>query len=98
VAANSFPGFTSIELYSAMAALSACDIAQAREALGRATYGGQTRGTSLAALELSLRADESSERSAAAAHVARLRARPDSRDDPWVAAIVDDIDVRCPAP
>ena len=98
VAANSFPGFTSIELYRAMAALSACDIAQAREALGRATYGGQTRGTSLAALELSLRADEPSERSAAAAHVARLGARPDSRDDPWVAAIVEEIDVRCPAP
>ncbi|MBW2685768.1 MAG: hypothetical protein JRE19_07600 [Deltaproteobacteria bacterium] len=98
VAASSFPGFTSIELYRAMAALSACDISEAREALGRAVYGGQTRGTSLAALELSLRAGAPSERSAAAAHVARLSARPDSRDDPWVAAIVDDIDVHCPAP
>jgi len=98
VAANSYPGFTSIELYRAMAALSACDISEARAALGRAAYGGQTRGTSLAMLELSLRAGESGERSAAAAHAARLSARPESRDDPWVAAIADDIDVRCVAP
>jgi hypothetical protein len=98
VAARSFPGFTSIELYRAMAALSACDISEAQEALGRAVYGGQTRGTSLVALELSLRAGAPTERSTAAAHVARLSARPESRDDPWVAAIVSDIDVRCVAP
>jgi hypothetical protein len=98
VAADCYPGFTSIELYRAMAALAACDIAEAREALGRAVYGGQTRGTSLAALELSLRAGEASERSAAVAHAARLNARPESRDDPWVAAIAEDVDVRCPAP
>jgi hypothetical protein len=98
VAADSYPGFTAIELYRAMAALAACDIAEAREALGRAVYGGQTRGTSLAALELSLRAGEASERSAAVAHAARLNARPESRDDPWVAAIAEDVDVRCPAP
>jgi hypothetical protein len=98
VPANTYPGFTAIELYRAMAALSACDISEARAALGRAAYGGQTRGTSLVALELSLRAGEASERAAAAAQVERLNAHPESRDDPWVAAIVDDIDVRCPAP
>ena len=98
VAANSYPGFTTIEIYRAMAALAACDIAEAREALGRAVYGGQTRGTSLAAVELSLRAGEASERSAAVAHVARLNARPESRDDPWVVAIAGDVDVRCAPP
>jgi hypothetical protein len=98
VAANSYPGFTAIELYRAMAALSACDTAEARRALGRAAYGGQTRGTSLVALELSLRAGEGPERSAAVAHAERLRVHPEIRDDPWVAAIVSDVDVRCPAP
>ena len=98
VAANSYPGFTAIELYRAMAALSACDTAEARDALGRAVYGGQTRGTSLVSLELSLRAGEATERSAAVAHTARLEAGRESRDDPWVAAIAQDIDVRCPAP
>ena len=98
VAANSYPGFTAIELYRAMAALSACDIAEARDALGRAAYGGQTRGTSLVSLELFLRAGEATERSAAATHTARLEAGPQTRDDPWVAAIAQDIDVRCPAP
>jgi hypothetical protein len=98
VAADRYPGFTAIELYRALAALASCDIAEAREALGRAVYGGQTRGTSLAALELSLRAGEASERSAAVAHAVRLNARPESRDDPWVAAIAEDVDVRCSAP
>lgn len=98
VAANAYPGFTSIELFRAMAAMSACDITEAREALGRAVYGGPTRGTSLAALELSLRAGDESERAAAAAHASRLSSRPESRDDPWVAAIAEDIGVRCPAP
>lgn len=98
VAANAYPGFTAIELYRAMAAMSACDIVEARQALGRAVYGGQTRGTSLAALELSLRAGDESERAAAAAHASRLSTRPETRDDPWVAAIAEDLDVRCQAP
>ncbi|MDH4283284.1 MAG: hypothetical protein OEV36_11570, partial [Myxococcales bacterium] len=98
VPAARFPGFTAIELYRAMAALSACDVLEAREALGRAVYGGETRGTSLVALELSLRAGPPEERSAAAAQLARLQAHPQSRDDPWVAAIAADVDVRCPAP
>jgi hypothetical protein len=98
VAANAYPGFTAIELVRGMAAMSACDIVEAREAFGRAVYGGQTRGTALAALELSLRAGDESERAAAAGHASRLSSRPESRDDPWVAAIAEDIDVRCPAP
>jgi hypothetical protein len=98
VAANAYPGFTAIELYRAMAAMSACDIIEAREALGRAVYGGQTRGTSLVGLELSLRAGDESERTAAAAHASRLSARPETRDDPWVAAIAADVDIRCQAP
>lgn len=98
VAAESFPGFTTIELYRAMAALSACEIAAARDALGRAAYTGQTRETSLVGLELSLRAGEASERSAAVAYLHSLQSQPATRDDPWVAAIAADIDIRCPAP
>ncbi len=96
--AHRYPGFTTIELYRAMAALSACDVREARAALGRAAYGGQTRGTSLVALEISLRAGEASERSAAVAQVGRLSVHPESRDDPWVVAVAADIDTRCPAP
>jgi hypothetical protein len=98
VAANAYPGFTAIELYRAMAALSACDVAEARQALGRSVYGGQTRATSLVGLEVSLRAGGASERAAAAARVEHLNANPGSPGDPWFAAIAGDIDVRCPAP
>jgi hypothetical protein len=98
IAADRYPGFTAIELYRALAALSACDVAHAREALGRALYGGQTRATSLTALEVSLRAGSASERAAALDHAARLQARPESRDDAWVGAIAVDVDVRCPVP
>jgi hypothetical protein len=98
VAANAYPGFTAIELYRAMAALSACDVAEARQALGRSVYGGQTRATSLVGLELSLRAGGASEQAAAAARVEHLNASPGSRGDPWFAAIADDVDARCPAP
>jgi hypothetical protein len=96
VPANAFPGFTAIELYRAMAALSACDIGEAREALGRALYSGQTRDASLVALELSLRGGGRSERSAAVAHLQRLSAHPESRNDPWVIAIARDVETRCP--
>ncbi len=98
VPAATYPGFTTIELYRAMAALSACDIPAAREALGRAVYAGQTRETSLVALELSLRAGGASQRSEAVAHLEHLRAQPETRVDPWVEAIGRDIDVRCPVP
>ncbi|MGB8329993.1 MAG: hypothetical protein WCE62_07680 [Polyangiales bacterium] len=96
--AQSYPGFSTIELYRAMAALSACDIAAARNALGRAMYGGQTRESSLVGLELALRAGGAAERTAAVAHLNRLASQVETRDDPWVAAIVRDIDARCAAP
>jgi hypothetical protein len=98
VPASSYPGFTSIELHRAMAALSACDIEEARIALGRARYGGQTRETSLLGLELALRAGNAAERSAAMAHLDRLRADPQSRNDPWVIAMAEDDADRCVAP
>jgi hypothetical protein len=98
VPASSYPGFTSIELYRAMAALSACDIEEARVALGRARYGGQTRETSLLGLELGLRAGNAAERSEAMAHLEQLQAHPQSRNDPWVLAIAEDKADRCAAP
>ena len=96
VVANSLPGFTTVELFRSMAAASACDVPQARLALARATHREQTRGTTLAGIELALRSGETTERAAAIAHLQRLKTHPESRDDPWVAAIANDIDVRCP--
>jgi len=96
VAAQRFPGFTTIELYRAMAALAACDLSKARGALGRATYAGQTRGTSLVGLELSLRGGDSPQRTDAKAHLEQLLGAPESHADPWVRAIAADVAVRCP--
>lgn len=99
VPAERYPGFTSIELFRGMAALSACDLTEARQALGRAIYGGgHTRETSLLAVEISLRAGNEPERRAAAAQLARLRAHPKSRDDPWVVAIAENVGARCVSP
>ncbi|MDH3485783.1 MAG: tetratricopeptide repeat protein [Myxococcales bacterium] len=95
-AANVYPGFTSIELFRAMAALSACDIDEAREALDRARLAGQTRGTVLVALELALRAGRDAGREAAIEHLTRLRAQPQTKNDPWVTALATETDVRCP--
>ncbi len=95
-AAELYPGFTSIELYRAMAAIAACDEPQAREALGRAEYAGETRESALASVELALRMGPDSQRSAAKAHVQRLLARSGSASDPWVIAIGLDLDSRCP--
>jgi hypothetical protein len=95
-AAERFPGFTAIELYRAMAALAACDVPQARGALGRATYAGQTRESSLVGLELSLRGGDSAERTEGKALLAQLLEAPESRTDPWVRAIAADVAVRCP--
>ncbi|MFZ1865994.1 MAG: hypothetical protein WAU39_17365 [Polyangiales bacterium] len=97
IPAHRYPGFTTIELYEAMAALAACDVAVARRAVGRAMYGGQTRETSLVLLEISLRAGGEQERRAAVAQLKRLRMHPESRDDPWVAAIARDLALRCPS-
>jgi len=95
-AAEVYPGFTSIELYRAMAALAACEESQSREALGRAAYSGETRSTALVAVELALRTGEESQRAAATAHVVRLSKQQETARDPWVAAILRDLDTRCP--
>jgi len=95
-AAEIYRGFTSIELYRAMAATAACDETEAREALGWAAYSGETRETSLAAVELALRTGDEPQRAAAKAHVARLSEHPDGAADPWVAAISRDLETHCP--
>ena len=95
-AAEVYPGFTSIELYRAMSALAACDVTEAREALGRAAHTGETRETSLLAVELALRTGDDAVRAAAEAHLARLSAHPESAGDPWVSAIAQDVATRCP--
>jgi hypothetical protein len=91
-----YPGFTAIELFRAMAAMAACDEAEAREALDWAKYSGDTRGTSLVALELALRMGDEPERAAAAAKVAELSASQEGARDPWVSAIARDLESRCP--
>jgi hypothetical protein len=95
-AAEVYPGFTSIELYRAMAAMAACDELEAREALDWAAYSGESRGTSLVAAELALRTGDESQRAAAAARIVRLSEHPQSARDPWVAAISRDLQTRCP--
>jgi hypothetical protein len=95
-AADIYPGFTWIELYRAMAAMAACDEAEAREALDWAAYAGESRDTSLVAVELALRTGDESERAAAKAHIARMLDHDESARDPWVAAIARDLEARCP--
>lgn len=96
VPARRYPGFTTIELFRAMAALSACDVSKAREAAGRAMVGGQTRETSLVLLEIELRAGPEPRRVAAMEQLDRLRMNPESRDDPWVVALTRNLAERCP--
>jgi len=98
VPARRYPGFTTVELYRAMAASSACDLGKAKDALGRALYSGQTRGTALVGLELSLRGGDERQRSSASAELRRLLSQPQTQGDPWVTAIAEDIDLRCPGP
>jgi len=95
-AAEIYPGFTSIELYRAMAAMAACDEPEAREALDWAAYAEETRDTSLVAIELALRTGDESARVAAKAHIARLLEHDESARDPWVVAIARDLETRCP--
>lgn len=95
-AAEVYPGFTSIELYRGMAALGACDLDEARDALARAAYSGETRGTALASIELILRGGDENQRSAAIAQVEILLVSARGHDDPWLAAIREEADVRCP--
>lgn len=96
IAAKRFPGFTTIELYRALAALSACDVERAREALARTTRHAQTRATTLVGLEIAVRAGADAEREQAIAHLRQLRSKPETRDDPWVRAIVEGLETRCP--
>lgn len=95
-AAAIYPGFTSIELLRAMAAMAACDEAEAREALDWAAYAGETRETVLVGLELALRTGDESQRAAATARVAQLLQQHGATPDPWLAAIARDLDTRCP--
>ena len=95
-AAEVYPGFTSIELYRAMAAMAACDEPEVREALDWAAYAGETRDTSLIAVELALRTGDDSERIAAKAQIMRLLEHDESARDPWVAAIARELETRCP--
>jgi hypothetical protein len=95
-AAAVYPGFTSIELYRAMAASAACDESAAREALAWATYSGDRRETSLVAIELALRMDPESPRAAAESRILSLAGDPRSAEDPWVIAIARDREARCP--
>jgi len=95
-AAAVYPGFTSIELYRAMAALAACDESAAREALAWAAYSGETRETSLVAIELALRMDAESRRAAAESRILSLAGDARSAEDPWVIAIARDREARCP--
>lgn len=86
--AATFPGFTTIELYRALAALSICHVEEARVALARARFGGDTRETALAQIELSLRAGDPDQRRAASEELARLGKDPVAGNDPWVRALL----------
>ncbi len=95
-AAKVYPGFSSIELFRAMAAAAACDEVEAREALDWAAYSGETRETSLVAVELALRAGDETRRAAARSQIERLSTHPKTAGDPWVSAIARNLDARCP--
>lgn len=95
-AAAVYRGFTSIELYRAMAALAACDESAARDALSWAAYSGDTRETSLVGTELALRLGTESQRAAAEARILGLAGHEPSAHDPWVIAIARDVEARCP--
>lgn len=93
-AATMYRGFTSIELYRGLAALAACDVDEAREALGWAAYSGETRETAIASIELVLRTGDPAQRQQAATEIERLRR--EHRNDPWLEAIAAELEVRCP--
>ncbi|MGB5808936.1 MAG: hypothetical protein WBG86_00325 [Polyangiales bacterium] len=95
-AADIYPGFPSIELYRGMAASSACDAENARGALDRATTGGVSREVVLARLEAALRGPDGPARTDALSHLTRLRADQSTNTDPWVLALGNELDVRCP--
>ena len=90
------PGYSPIELFRAMAALSACDSALALDSLLAARNAQDTRTSRLIGLEIALRSGSEKERSAALAHVQTLKASPGMERDPWVDAIAEETAVRCP--
>ncbi|MEM7137328.1 MAG: hypothetical protein AAF500_12150 [Myxococcota bacterium] len=93
-AALAYPGFTSIEVYRALAAVASCELDDASRALRRAELAGQTRDTVLAGLELSLRRETDASR--ARAHLTQLQAQPATANDPWVLALATDPSPPCP--
>lgn len=95
-ATETYPGFTAVELYRGLAALAACDVEAARTSLARAAYAGETRGTALASFELVLRSADDQKRREALAAIDGLLARPDAAEDPWLIAIREDFETRCP--
>jgi hypothetical protein len=95
-AVEAYPGFTSIELYRAMAATAACDVTEARTAVSRAKHARQTRDTVLVEVELDLRAGDAVATERAKEHVRWLASHPGSDDDAWVVALAADLDTRCP--
>lgn len=94
-AAEVYPGFTSIELYRGMAALAACDLDEARDALARAAYAGETRATALASFEFVLRGGDEDQRAEAIQQLDALLARPRGGSDSWLVAIREEA-ARCP--
>ncbi|MEM8607706.1 MAG: hypothetical protein AAGF92_11400 [Myxococcota bacterium] len=95
-ASETYPGFTTIEVYRGLAALAACDLDQARTSLARAAYSGETRETALASFELVLRSSDESKRKEALAAIDGLLERDDAQGDPWLRAIRADDETRCP--
>lgn len=95
-AAAVFRGFTSIELYRAMAALAACDEPEATEALGWARHAGDSREAALVGIELALRLGDESERASARQQMDQLWTNEQSASDPWLEAIARDARSRCP--
>lgn len=97
-AAAVVPEFNAIELFRAASALTACDLELAGIAARKAERGGPNRATSLLAIEVALRGPDGPARASAQRSLQALRQRTESRDDPWVRAIVADVEnrVRCP--
>ena len=94
-ASTRYPGYSPIEMFRAMAALSACDSELARKSLGRARDAATTRAGRLIGVDIALRSGTEEERSAALAYLEALQKTPGIERDPWVTAIAEEIDVRC---
>jgi hypothetical protein len=91
-ASTRYPGYSPIEMFRAMAALSACDSELARKS---ARDAATTRAGRLIGVDIALRSGTEEERSAALAYLEALQKTPGIERDPWVSAIAEEIDVRC---